>query len=395
MGWCLCNLLTEATISPLRFGTCSNTGLAGIVMMLMVAAAAMATEQRARDLATNFPVNPTSEELGILRASYAADRNLWPAPAVTAGIEWRELAPLPATPAASKLELINLGRHLFEDARLSASGQISCLTCHQPALGFGDGRAVAIGHEGAVGRRNSPSLFNSSHRATLFWDGRAASLQEQAVEPLLNPREMANPDLESIIARLNATDEYPAYFSAAFGSERIDAAGIVEALAAFQSTLKDYTIFDRFLAGDIDALTTQQIWGLHLFRTKAGCMNCHNGPLLTDDRFHNLGLSLLGRPREDLGRYDNTGQKDDAGRFRTPSLRHVSRTAPYMHNGIIQTLPLVIRFYEVGGGKTRPKNAVEAENPLMPFASRTSSLLSPFKLTDSERQALIAFLQAL
>jgi cytochrome c peroxidase len=212
---------------------------------------------------------------------------------------------------------------------------------------------------------------------------------------MTDQREMANHDIASTVERIAARPDYQEAFQAVYNVSTPTAAELTDAIATFQRTLEEPTRLDRFLSGQYRAFNNEQIWGMHLFRTKGGCANCHNGPLLTDNKFHNLGLSLLGRPREDVGRYAITNQLLDVGRFRTPSIRHVSQTAPYMHNGIIRDLRRVVRFYEVGGGRTRPRNERERANPFMPYAGMTSPFLKPFSLTVNEREALIAFLEAI
>ncbi len=153
---------------------------------------------------------------------------------------------------------------------------------------------------------------------------------------------MANPDPDSALARLRADPDYAARFAEVYGAGPISADKLTDALVAFQTRLETETRFDRFASGDRNTLTDQEVWGLHLFRTKARCANCHFGPLLTDDRFHNLKISFFGEKAQDLGRYQVIHLPDDVGRFRTPSLRHVGETAPYMHNGLFPTLECVI-----------------------------------------------------
>jgi cytochrome c peroxidase len=346
-------------------------------------------------LLTALPADPDAAALAALRRHYEVVPAAWPQPTLDPSVAFHEigaLEPQKIKPDAGKVEL---GKVLFEDPVLSASGQIACQSCHNRDLGWGDGLKSSFGHDRAQGRRNAIPLFNASLRQSLFWDGRSTDLEAQAIEPLVNPIEMANHDLAAVTTRLDAIPLYRDRFAGIFGAGPIEAEQVADALAAFQSTLEERSAFDRFVGGNRRALTDQQIFGLHLYRTKAGCMNCHNGPLLTDEKFHNLGLSLLGRPKEDVGRYGVTGEMDDVGRFRTPSLRHVARTAPYMHNGIVPTLRHAILLYQTGGGRTRPRNAAEAAHPLMPFAGQTSSLLKPLGLSVAERAALVAFLESL
>lgn len=333
-----------------------------------------------------------------LRSVYAGPTEDWPAPWLEPGVTFAELAPLalhprPA-PGSREAALADLGQHLFMDPQLSASGSISCASCHDPVRGWGDGQRVSTGHDGAEGRRNAPGLHSAGYRRHLFWDGRAARLEDQALGPLLNPIEMANDDLAEMIAKLSSDPDYPPLFFAAYGTGSVTLERLTGALAAFQSGLEAPTRLDHFLSGEQDALSDAEISGLHLFRTKAGCINCHGGPLLTDEGFHNLGLGLFGRRYHDMGRFEVTGDPADAGKFRTPSLRHVAETAPYMHNGLVPDLDKVLLFYKSGGGRSMPRDAAEAADPVFQGAARTSPLLRKLELTPEEWADLRAFLDA-
>ncbi|KAI93686.1 cytochrome C peroxidase [Rhodomicrobium udaipurense JA643] len=351
----------------------------------------------AEQLVADFPSGPDAQALGRVRMAYERARAAWPAPVLLPDAKVAEFAPLDIRPKPSGIAIakVELGRMLFEDPRLSASGQIACQNCHNQELGWGDGLRSSFGHNRKRGKRNAPPLFSAAYRPALFWDGRVTKLEEQALGPMTNPIEMAVHDFSAVTARLGKDDIYRERFRSIYGSDQIDIAWVADALAAFETTLERPTRFDRFLKGDTAALTDEQVWGMHLFRTKAGCMNCHSGPLLTDERYHNLGLSLLGRPLGDPGRQAVTGLEDDVGRFRTASLRHVSKTGPYMHNGLIPDLRRVVIFYEIGGGKTRPLNDEQATDDLMRAAAKTSPLVKKFNFTPAERQALIEFLKAL
>lgn len=356
-----------------------------------------AFEQRRQALLAAFPEEPSDQDLAILAAAYRQPVEAFPPMRLFPGIEAREFAPLPIPPRpkGKDLEKARLGFKLFTDPLLSRSGQIACQSCHNRELGWGDGLQTSFGHDRAKGKRNAPPLFNAGLRSPLFWDGRADTLEDQALLPLTDQREMANHDLATVVERIGARPDYRDAFRSVYNVSSPAIEDVTDAIAAFQRTLEEPTVLDRFLSGRHDALNDEQIWGMHIFRTKGGCANCHNGPMLTDNKFHNLGLSLLGRPREDVGRYAVTDRLLDVGRFRTPSLRHVSRTAPYMHNGIIRDLRRTVIFYQVGGGRTRPRNESEEANPLMPYAGMTSPFLEPFPLTQRERRALVAFLEAL
>lgn len=330
-----------------------------------------------------------------LSERYRAGVACWPAFMVDESVaDAAELAVLPHLPAQSGQvrRRAQLGRMLFFDPRLSGSGQIACASCHDPDLAWADGRRQAIGHDRAAGPRNTPSLLNASWASSYFWDGRADTLAEQALEPIVNPVEMHG-EPERIVASLNAIESYQEAFAAAFGDEgHIDMASITEAIAAFVGTLRSReNRFDRFMRGKADALGDTEILGLHLFRTRAGCMNCHHGPLFSDGRFHNIGLTYYGRRYQDLGRYGVTGRAEDVGRFRTPGLRDVVLTGPWMHNGLMSNLRGVLRFYNSGGAQPR-RRADQVDDPLFPA---TSPLLRPLDLGEEELEALEAFLHAI
>ena len=331
-----------------------------------------------------------------LRAAYAGPPETWPRPILHEDAVFTEFAPLPPVehpsdnpPGAAKTAL---GERLFDDPRLSRSGQIACASCHARELGFADALRTSFGHDRLRGRRNAQSVAVSAWMRPLFWDGRSPDLEAQALHPLVDPKEMAVDDLDAVVARVAADPAYVAAFEEAFGDRTIDLNRISMALATFQRSLRPAGgRFERFVKGDARALNDEQLRGLHLFRTKAGCANCHNGPLLSDSRFHNLGLHFYGRELQDLGRYEVTGSPDDVGRFRTPSLRGVSRTAPYMHNGIMPRLDGVVTFYNAGAARPRPRPE-QANDPLF---LTTDPLLRPLALTREERAALVAFLETL
>ena len=349
-------------------------------------------------LDARFPARPSAADLESLRRAYSGAPSTWPRPRLLPDAQFTEMQPLKLHPAPNgkNSELVRLGSELFEDPLLSASGHFSCQSCHNRRLGWGDALPTSFGHGRAKGRRNAPGLFTAGYKPLLFWDGRSSSLEEQALGPLMDGREMANGDAVGLLERVNAADRYRAAFAAVTGQEVVSLDDITAALAAFQRTLERPTRFDRYLDGDARALTDTEIWGLHLFRTKAGCANCHNGPTLSDGRFHNLGLSFFNRSLEDLGRHGVTGVAQDAGRFLTPSLRHVASTGPYMHNGIFPTLDGLIRFYEGGGGRVRAEQKLAPERQaLLDAVIKKSPQLERFELTPVERTALVAYLKTL
>ena len=259
----------------------------------------------------------------------------------------------PASP-----EKIALGRQLFFDPRLSRNDKIACATCHDPTRGFTSGTATAKGVDGAPGRRNVPSLYNAAFNQSHFWDGRAATLEEQALHPIENPAEM---DLqrEALVAKLKDIAEYREMFAAAFSEEPISAQRVAQALAAYERTIiSSDTPFDRHLRGDQEALAPAAKRGLQLFYGDAGCVKCHQGPELTDHKFHNIGIGLETEDNgpKDNGRREVTKRDTDQGAYRTPSLREVAHTAPYMHDGSMESLTDVVRHYNFGGvtGENNP-----------------------------------------
>lgn len=325
-----------------------------------------------------------------LRPVYEGPADAWPDAHVDDGIDYVELAPLDAPEADIDPALAALGERLFHDPVLSASGQISCANCHSPELHFTDHLRTSFGHDRVQGRRNAPTLLDKPGQASFQWDGSADSLADQASMPILNPDEMAA-DAFDLMNRLNADPSYRRAFAETTGADTIALENLAAALAEYERTLHRTTTFDRFLRGDHDRLNDQQILGLHLFRTTARCANCHMGPRLTDDRFHNIGLAYYGRHYEDLGRYLVTGNAEDVGAFRTPSLRHVGSTGPYMHNGLFPSLDGIVNMYAAGGARPRPRPEF-ADDPLFP---KTSALLHELDLSPGERDALVAFLETL
>ena len=333
-----------------------------------------------------------------LGAAYRQPPEHWPAPWIDPEVAFVELGTPPSAilkPAAEAAGKAALGQQLFHDARLAEDGAPSCADCHRPDHGWSIPAAVAQGHGGRRGKRNPPSLHVSAWQSHLGWDGAFTDLSAQVLAPLTLEHEMGNASLDRVLARLRADPGLTARFREQYGDEGISRATLGDALAAFVRTLDKPTRFDRFVAGEHDQLSELEIEGLHLFRTKARCANCHFGPLLADGRFHNLGIAFFGEPSEDLGRYAVTGQNSDAGRFRTASLRHVSESAPYMHNGLFRTLEGVINLYDRGGGETWTRNTTEVHRPPYLATARKSPQLRPLQLSDDEKAALLAFLKTL
>ena len=254
---------------------------------------------------------------------------------------------------------VALGKLLFFDPRLSGDNTMSCATCHLPEKAFTDGLARSKGNDGKMLSRNTQTVLNTAFFSRLFWDGRAKSLEEQALGPIESPDEM-NQKLDELEKELNAIPEYVNQFRKVFGT-KVTRNEIAKSLAAFQRTLvTGASPFDRYLAGKKDALSAAAKRGLTLFKGDAGCIRCHHGPLFSDGEFHRLGVSFKDRGRETV-----TGKKADRYKFRTPSLRNVDQTGPYMHDGSIKTLNEVVAFYYRNIPSTAPGGLPLDAQPLL------------------------------
>lgn len=330
-----------------------------------------------------------------LRDMYGSGNpSLWPKPELfdEAKEGFEDIGPLkkpnfPADNPYSK-EKEDLGKSLFFDPRLSKSGQISCANCHNPELGWADGSRVSFGHDRLEGTRNAPTIVNVAFAKSLFWDGRAATLEEQVKFPIENPVEM---DFHTDLAvkRIAEINGYKTYFENAFGDDAVTADRIFKAIATFERTIiSPKSRFDRFVEGKKDALTDSEINGLHLFRTKANCINCHNTAYFSDQKFHNIGLTYFGRELQDLGLYEISKKPEDVGKFKTATLREVSKTAPYMHNGLFPHIRGVLNMYNAG-------MPTEKRNPESPLFPKKSQMLEKLELTDSELTDIENFLASL
>lgn len=458
-----------------------------------------------KDNAGDANLTQNSQDLSKYRQMYAKPVSEWAKPNIDASItDWEEFAPIPRTaPAPKDNEFVHtkahLGRNLFNDPRLSKSGQFACESCHHKEMESSDNLPRAIGHDLQVGRRNTPSSQMAGFFDELFWDERAKSLEEQALGPITDPVEMANTLENAENAIKNAPEYYP-LFVAAFGDDElkkvwaqwypwmmpktkqeeqaakktihthkspennasapkkddflgIEKLGMINAKmlddlkeqekdifrnGAFRRLLSDKksdkpkedilakipqaekekakqlitieniakaiatfergpglmatrgTRFNRFLQGEYEMLSDKELWGLDIFRNKGGCMNCHYGFLLSDKKFHNIGLDFYGRALQDLGRYEVTKNPADVGAFKTPTLVNVSKTAPYMHNGISPNLVGVIQLFNEGVPVPTAKGI--ENDPLKPTKS---SLIKPLNLSADEIEALEAFLRTL
>ena len=268
-------------------------------------------------------------------------------------------------------EKISLGKQLFFDGRLSADNKVSCASCHDPAKGFSNGEQFATGVEGQKGGRNSPTIINSAYGKLQFWDGRAKNLEDQAMGPVQNPIEMKM-TVEAVVAKLNAIEDYKKQFQQVFGSD-VTSDGMAKAIAAYERTvLSGDAPYDKFKAGDKAALSEAAARGMKLFLGKANCSACHAGASFTDNSFHNIGV--LGT---DEGRATINKSVGDKAAFKTPTLREIVRSAPYMHDGSMKTLEEVVAHYNKGGS---PHPQLDEE-------------LFPLKLTEAEAADLVTFLK--
>ncbi len=273
---------------------------------------------------------------------------------------------------------IRLGQQLYFDKRLSKDKTVSCASCHIPDKGFADPRPVSEGIGSQKGGRNSPPVLNAAYHPLQFWDGRAKSLEDQALGPIQNPVEMGMV-LPEVIDRLKAVPGYVEQFKSVFGAEP-NPDGIAKAIAAFERTIiSTDSPYDRFIAGDLEAMDSAGVRGLKIFNGKAHCTACHSGPNFSDGRFHNLGVGYNNGVFKDAGRFEVTKREKDRGAFRTPGLRSIALTAPYLHDGSEKTLEDLVEFYNRGGN----------QNP------KLSRLMLPLNLTADEKADLVAFLKHL
>jgi len=309
--------------------------------------------------------------------------------------------PVPKYNPLTKAKIV-LGKRLFEDPGLSGDGSVSCQSCHLPDHGYATPAPLGPAYPSKAERRNSPTLVNVAYNLPLIWDGRAGSLDKQPLGSIGNVLHMNN-NHSLLVETLKADESYLAGFDSAFGDRMVTRKRIGRAIASFERTLVfDDAPIDRYMDGDRRALDDQQIRGLALFMGKANCTACHNGPNLTDNQFHNLGVpdgNVTGDPlvmasvrfdarrkgygqwaglTSDPGRALVTKAPLDFGKFRTMGLRNIADSPPYMHNGAFETLEQVVRFYARGGGNHRNKSPV----------------LDPLGLSDRDVADLVAFLKS-
>lgn len=274
-------------------------------------------------------------------------------------------------------EKVELGRLLYFDPRLSADNSVSCSTCHHPKFAFSDGAAVSTGIKGQKGGRSAPTVINRAFSLAQFWDGRAATLEEQAKGPMANPIEMGHTH-EGVVGRLKVIPGYRTLFAKSFGTEDFTIEHVAMAIASFERTvLSGNAPWDRYRRGDKKAMTPQQVRGFAVF-DKAKCDSCHEGVNFTLNMFANIGVGA-DKPEPDVGRFAVTKNPADWGHFKTPTLREIEHTAPYMHDGSLKTLEEVVEYYDKGGTPNRNLDA----------------RIKPLKLTAAEKSDLVAFLKAL
>jgi cytochrome c peroxidase len=339
------------------------------------------------------------EDIAALRKAYSSgDYKLWPKVILEEGakLNFRDIGSLDSMPYPAdnkpSPEKKDLGKILFFDPRLSVSGQIACASCHEPQLGWGDGKRVANGHDRKMGARNSMSLLNVGYYEKYFWDGRANSLEDQAKFPVKDHIEM-NLEIKAMEKKIKSFKGYEPLFEKAFGNKEINLEKIFKAIATFErSIVSPPSRFDNFIKGKSEALKDDEVLGLHLFRTKAGCINCHNTPFFSDNKFHNDGQTLFASESEDLGRYNFTSKIEDVGKFKTPSLRETANTGPWMHHGNFPSLKDVVFFYDKGNPSPIQKKYKGDRDSLLP---KTDIMLKKLNLTKPEVEAIVAFLQSI
>jgi cytochrome c peroxidase len=309
--------------------------------------------------------------------SAGSDEPLFPkdGPKVPAGlipIHWPKDNPYSA-------EKAELGWLLYFDKRLSADSTISCATCHDPKFAYTDGEKFSKGIRGQLGGRSAPTVINRAFSEAQFWDGRAKSLEEQAIGPIANPLEMGHTH-EACAAGIAAIPGYKKRFRTVFGSGTISIDHIAKAIATFERTvLSGNSPYDKFEAGDTKALSESQQRGMKVFfSNNARCDSCHEGVNFTNGKYANIGIGM-DKPTPDLGRFIVTKKEEDKGAFKTPTLREIAKTAPYMHDGSLKTLEDVVEHYNKGGIK----------NPWL------NQDVRELKLSDQDKKDLVAFLKAL
>ncbi|WP_293951929.1 MULTISPECIES: cytochrome-c peroxidase [unclassified Sphingobacterium] len=356
-------------------------GLLGVVLILL-----------------SFVQDQDIPDIALWRKLYSSgDSKRWPKPHLDDDVKanFVDIGTLPNVqyPADNPFskEKSALGKILFFDPRLSATKQLACASCHDPQLGWGDGKSVAHGHSRRVGKRNAMTLYNVGYYRSFFWDGRSSSLEAQVLFPLTDSVEM-NTDHQVAVRHIQEIAGYAPLFQSAFGDSTVNILRIQQAIATFERGIRSYSSkFDRFVQGNKNAMTDEEVWGLHLFRTKARCINCHNTPLFSDNQFHNDGQTLYGTKQQDFGHYHISGKQEDIGAFRTPSLREITLTGPWMHHGNFPTLLDVVQLYNLGNPEPIQRS-VTIDPKTRPIHS---AKLKKLNLTNEEINAVLKFLGAI
>lgn len=355
-------------------------------------------------LASLFPIH--AFQSGSQQATTSARKTIPKIPVGISESHWLQRIPRDNPLSEGK---IALGRTLYFDKRLSIDGTLSCASCHDPALAFADAKVVAVGARDRRGTRNAPTILNAVFSEIFFWDGRARSLEDQVKHPLMSSFEMGMTTERELITRLSSIYEYQRQFKRVFKSDGVTIDTIAKAIAAYERTLlSGNSPFDRFITGQKTALTEAQKRGWELFKGKAQCIECHTyssrNPFFTDFKFHNTGVTVadttldelvrsFGKSSKDnsgavlahsagfseLGRFAVTLQHGDIGAFKTPTLRDLELTSPYMHDGSIKTLIDVVQFYNRGGNANR----------------YLDGRMHPLQLSDAEVNDLVEFLRSL
>jgi cytochrome c peroxidase len=318
---------------------------------------------------TLYSTIATAEEMPVLKAGHPSLKE-WKLPAV----------PVP-TDNLQNAARVDLGRHLFFDTRLSGDGNMSCATCHNPALGWSDALPTGRGAKGLALDRASPTVINSAYNKILMWDGRKKNLEDQAMGPMESNREM-NMDTVKLFKWLNESKGYKKMFDAAYPNEEINAITLAKAMAAFERTIvMNNSPFDKWVAGDAKAMSKQEVHGFSLFLdpAKGNCVSCHSAPSFTDNGFHNIGLASWGNANPDMGRYAQKPVAKFKGAFKTPQLHGIALTAPYFHDGSAKTLMDVVTHYEKGGV----------------VKTNLDPNMKSLTLSKEEKDDLVAFLNAL
>jgi cytochrome c peroxidase len=344
---------------------------------------------------------PEYIDIPELRKLYSSgDVSLWPAPELHENVDKKTFQDIGVLPGITypdynpySKEKESLGKILFFDPRLSKSGQIACASCHNPELGWTDNLTRSFGHDRQTGKRNSMTILNAGYAKTLFWDGRASSLEDQAQFPIGDALEM-NEKLTLAVDKIAKIKGYNSLFTEAFGDKKVTQERIQYAIATFERSINSpKSKFDQFVSGKSDAYTDSQVKGMHLFRTKAQCINCHNTPYFSDNLFHNDGQTLFGTKNEDFGRYNVTKNVADIGKFRTPTLRETANTKPWMHHGHFPTLLDVVELYNLGNPSPIQKKYLgTARDSLIP---KVDPMLKKLDLSKEEITDLLAFIETL